>query len=202
MAHIEFFADAFQYTHRGLLGAIAPPHKWIVHPMLFRSTGGGPPGGGIDLGEYAQFLGLPANAVLPEIRAGRRLKRQTMVNDVEPYRGNYLFLDPDTGIDYRGQGDTKHVTAMQLAEIARARQGNVVLVFDHSYDRKKGAPQGQVAEKLAALWGQHRLYGAAIIVRESPLVCYVWASTMHNPVDVVMANVRQTLPIPDRLVVY
>ena len=37
MAHAEFFGDAFQYTHRGLLHAVAGPDEWIVHPMLFRS---------------------------------------------------------------------------------------------------------------------------------------------------------------------
>ena len=85
MAHAEFFGDAFQYTHRVLLRAIAPPDEWIVHPMLFRSVGGGPPGGGLVIADYAQFCGLPYTAVLPEGREGRRLTRQTMVADVQPY---------------------------------------------------------------------------------------------------------------------
>ncbi len=133
MAHAEFFGDAFQYAHRGLLHAIALPDEWIVHPMLFRTVGGGQPGGRLNLTHYAQFLGLPSDAVLPKVRDGRRLTRQTMVADVEPYAGYYLFLDPDTGIDVNGEGSTKHVSAQQVAEIACARNGRIVLVFDHAY---------------------------------------------------------------------
>ncbi len=106
MVHAEFFGDAFQYVHRGLLRAIAPPNAWIVHPMLFRRVDGGPPGGGLDLTHYAQFLGLPREAILPEARNGIRLTRQTTVADVAPYAGHYLFLDPDTGIDENGGGRT------------------------------------------------------------------------------------------------
>ena len=170
MAHAEFFGDAFQYVHRGLLRAIAPPNEWIVHPMLFRRVGGGPPGGGLDLTHYAQFLGLPREAILPEARNGIRLTRQTTVADVAPYAGHYLFLDPDTGIDENGGGRTTHVSAQQLAQIAGGRNGKIVLVFDHAYGFEAGRPQGRVARKLQLLWRQNQLHGVAVIVRTSPLV--------------------------------
>ena len=201
MAHAEFFGDAFQYTHRGLLHATAPPNEWIVHPMLFRSVGGGQPGGGLELTHYAQFLGLAREAVLPEVRNGRRLTRQTMVADVEPYAGYYLFLDPDTGIDENGEGSTQHVSAQQMAEIAGARNGRIVLVFDHAYGHAAGRPQDRVAQKLQLLWYQNRLHGVAAIVRTSPLVYYVWVSTMHYAVDDIMGRILQELPIPARLLI-
>ena len=202
MAHAKLFGDAYQYSHRVLLGAIAPAHKWMVHPMLFRSVCGGLPGGGLNVGDYAQFLGLTTNEVLPEVCDGRRLTRQTLVADVEPYSAKYLFLDPDTGIDDHGEGDTSHVSGMQLAQIARNRRGNIVLVHDHSYRRERGAPQDRVYGKIQALWQQHRLYGAAIIVRSSPLVCYVLVSTMNTAVDLVIDSIHRELPIPDRLWVH
>ena len=201
MAHAECFGDAFQYTHRGLLSAVARPDEWIVHPMLFRSVGGGPPGGGLDLAHYAQFLGLANGAVLPAVRDGIRLTRQSMVADVRPYTSHYLFLDPDKGIDENGGGSTQHVSAQQLAEIAQERKGKIVLVFDHAYRREAGQPQDRVAQKLQALWCQNRLHGVAVIVRTSPLVCYVWVSTMHDAVDDIMDRILQELPIPGRLLV-
>ena len=176
MAHAEFFRRCFPIYPPRLLHATAPPNEWIVHPMLFRSVGDGQPGGGLDLTHYAQFLGLAREAVLPEVRNGRRLTRQTIVADVEPYAGYDLFLDPDTGIDENGEGTTKHVSAQQLAEIAWARNGRIVLVFDHAYGREAGRPQDRVAQKLQLLWCQNRLHGFAAIVRTSPLVCYVWVS--------------------------
>ena len=201
MAHAEFFGDAFQFTHRGLLHAIEPPNKWIVHPMLFRSVGPGPPGGGLDLTHYAQFLGLPREAVLPEARNSIRLTRQTIVADVEHYAGHYVFLDPDTGIDENGGGSTKHVSAQQLADIAGARNGKIVLVFDHAYSFQAGQPQDRVAQKLQLLRRQNQLHGAAAIVRTSPLVCYVWVSTMHDAVNDIRDRILQELPIPGRLLI-
>ena len=202
MAHAEFFGDAFQYTHRVLLRAIAPPDEWIVHPMLFRSVGGGPPGGGLVIADYAQFCGLPYTAVLPEGREGRRLTRQTMVADVQPYATHYLFLDPDTGIDVHGGGDTKHVEARQLAQIARARNGRIVLVHDQAYVYEAGEAQDRVSRQLHDLWAAHQLHGTAVIVRTTPLVTYVWVSTEHQAVDEVMRRILRILPIPERLLVF
>ena len=201
MAHAEFFGDAFQYTHRGLLRATAPPNKWMVHPMLFRSVGGGPPGGGLDLTHYAQFLGLPREAVLSEVINDIRLTRQTMVADVAGYADHYLFLDPDTGIDENGGGRTTHVSAQQLAQIAGARPGKIVLVFDHAYGHQAGPPQDRVAQKLQSLRCQNQLHGVAVIVRTSPLVCYVWVSTMHDAVNDIRDRILQELPIPGRLLI-
>ena len=201
MAHAEFFGDAFQYTHRGLIRAIAPPNKWIVHPMLFRSVGRGPRGGGLDLTQYAQFLGLPREAVLSEVINDIRLTRQTMVDDVADHADDYLFLDPDTGINLKGRGSTAHVSAQQLAQIAGARNGKIVLVFDHANGREAGPPQERVARKLQSLCRQNNLHCAAIIVRTSPLVCYIWVSKRHDPVHNIRDRILQELPIPCRLLV-
>ena len=201
MAHEEFFGDAFQYAHRGLLHAIAEPDEWIVHPMLFRSVGGGQPGGDLDPARYAQFLGLVEDAVLPRVMNGQPLTRQALVRDVEPYLGHYLFLDPDTGIDENGGGSTKHVSAQQLAAITEARNGRIVLVFDHAYGREEGEPLGRVARKLQLLCQQYQLHSSATIVRTSPLVAYVWVSTMHDQVENIRARILQQLPIPGRLLV-
>ena len=170
-----------------------------VHPMLFRSVGGGQPGGDLDPARYAQFLGLAEDAVLPRVMHDRAVTRQTMVRDVEPYVGQYLFLDPDTGIDENGDGSTKHVSARQLADIAQMRNGGIVLAFDHAYVREEGRPQDRVTLKLQLL--PHQLHGAAVIVRTSPLVCYVWIATMHDPVEDIMGQILDNLPIPERLLV-
>lgn len=196
MAHAEFFGDSFQYCHRVLLRAIAPPDEWIVHPMLFRYEGGG-----LNPVDYAQFLGLPNTAVLSRETIGRRLTRQTMVGDVEPYANFYLFLDPDTGIAIQGGGDTSHVTAQQVADIAGTRNGQIVLIHEQGYEYEAGQPRDRVAQKLQCLWVDHQLHSAAIIVRTSPLVSYVWVSTEHYPVDVVMDSILHELPIPERLLV-
>ena len=166
----------------------------------FRSVGGGQPGGDLDPAHYAQFLGLAEDAVLPRVMHDRALTRQTMVRDVEPYVGQYLFLDPDTGIDVTGDGSTKHVSAGQLDDIAQMRNGGIVLVFDHAYGHEAGRPQDRVTLKLQLL--PHQLHGAAVIVRTSPsLVCYVWISTMHDPVEDTMRQILDNLPIPERLLV-
>ena len=164
--------------------------------MLFRNEGGG-----LDPGDYAQFLGLPNTAVLSRENIGRRLTRQTMVGDVEPYANSYLFLDPDTGIAIHGGGDTSHVTAQQLAVIAGTRNGQIVLIHEQGYEYEAGRPRDRVGRKLLYLWCEHQLHGAAIIVRTSPLVSYVWVSTEHHPVDVVMDSILCKLPVPDRLLV-
>ena len=195
MAHSEFFGDAFQYCHRVLLQVIAPPAEWIVHPMMFYYEGGG-----LDLAQYAQFLGLPRTSVLSETREGRRLTKPTMVNDVEPSADYYLFLDPDKGINMSGQGDTRHVSAQQLADIARARNGKGVLVYDQAFVREKDLPRNRVARKLQTLWDEHRLHSGAVIVRPSPLTCYLWVSTGHDATDDVRDRILQQLPIPDRFV--
>ena len=202
MAHAEFFGDSYQYCHRVLLRAMAPPDEWIVHPMLFRSVGGGPPGGGLAIEDYAQFCGLPNAAVLPEERDGRRLRRKTMVADVQNYSSHYLFLDPDTGINVGGGGDTSHVAAQQLAQIAVARNGRIVLVHDQAYVYSADEAQHRVSLKLQDLRDLHQLHGAVVIVRTNPLVTYIWVSTEHQAVDKVMRRILRTLPIPDRLLVF
>ena len=202
LAHAEFFGDCYQYTHRVLLRAIAPPDQWIVHPMLFRRVGGGPPGGGLATAAYAQCSGLAGEAVLSEKRERRRLTRHTMVADVEPYLNHYLFLDPDTGIDIHGGGSTSHVAAQQLAEIAQARNGEIALVFDHAYAYEAGKAQDRVFRKLQFLWNAHQLHGAAVIVRTNPLVTYVWVSTEYRAVEEVRDRIRRQLPIPERWMVF
>ena len=195
MAHLEFFGDAFQYCHRVLLQVIAPPPRWIVHPMMFYYEGGG-----LDLAQYAQFLGLPYTAVLSETKDGRRLTKPTMVNDVEPYADYYLFLDPDKGINISGQGSTRHVSAQQLADIARARNGKSVLVFDQAFVPENDIPRNRVAGKLQTLWDGHKLHSGAVIVRTNRLTCYLWVSSEHDAADDVRNKILQQLPIPDRFV--
>ena len=131
MAHAEFFGDSYQYAHRVLLRAIACPDKWAVHAMVFRGRGGG-----LDVDEYAEFLGLPRLIVISDTEGGKPLKWQTIVADVKPHSSRYLFLAPDTGIA-QGHGSTQHVGAKQLAEIALQPNRKSVLIFDHSYPRKE-----------------------------------------------------------------
>ena len=145
MAHIEFFGDSYQYAHRVLLGKIAPRQKWNVHPMMFRyrcECKGAPkrcpyePGGGLDLGEYASFMGLERKQVLPKCQQAKPLGRKNLVNDVR--NCEYLFLDPDTGIDLEErQVSQKHISGTELATIARQEGRSLVLVFDQSYKREK-----------------------------------------------------------------
>ena len=193
MAHQNSFGDAFQYCHRVLLQVIAPPDEWVVHPMMCYYEGGG-----LDLAQYAQFLGLPHTAVLSRTRDGTRLTRPTMVNDVEPYGDHYLFLDPDKGINMGGRGDTEHVSAEQLADIARARNGRSVFVYDQGFTREDNTPKERVGSRLQTLWDEHKLHSGAVIVRTSPLTCYLWVSTRHDAVDDVRGRILQQLPIPDR----
>lgn len=92
--HKDYIADSYEYAKRVLLHKIAPPNKWVIHPMLFRSKRGRPPGGGLNIGKYADFLELPHKAVLP----GNARIRKDLVRDVAYRPEPYLFLDPDTGL--------------------------------------------------------------------------------------------------------
>ena len=84
--HAEKFGDSYDYAKRVLLREIPPPGvEWLVHPMFFRRTAEGPPGGGLDAGQYADFLGLPRGAVLP----GNVRTRQQMVPDVTVHPDRY-----------------------------------------------------------------------------------------------------------------
>ena len=133
---------------------------------------------------------------------GTRLTKPTMVNDLERYSGSYLFLDPDVGIRACGKGSTRQVDAQQLADIARVRNGKIVLVFDQSYQPEKDLPRNRVAHKLQILRDDHNLHSGAVIVRTHPrLTCYVWVSTDHDPVDHLQDRILRELPIPDRFLV-
>ena len=145
MAHIEFFGDSYQYAHRVLLETIAPRCKWTVHPMMFRSrcecSNGtlrrcpNEPEGGLSLNDYATFLGLKREQVLPQNIKNEALSWKSPVEDVRD--GEYLFLDPDTGIDLEeDQGRQKHVRKTDLVRITRQRGRLLVLVFEHSYKRE------------------------------------------------------------------
>ena len=144
MAHIEFFGDSYQYAHRVLLETIAPRREWTVHPMMFRSSCGckdapqrcpDEPGGGLDLNDYASFLGLQREQVLPRDQEAEPLSWPTLLADVQGCE--YLFLDPDTGIDLEGRaGRPKHIRGTDLVTIARQQGRLLVLVFEHSYKRE------------------------------------------------------------------
>lgn len=194
--HAEKFADSYDYAKRVLLQEIPPPGvEWLVHPMLFKSIGGGPPGGGLDVGQYADFLGLPHEAVLP----GNQRKRRQMVQDVDVHLDRYLFLDPDTGIHFAG-GTTRHVTAHQLCQICQGRPGNIVLVFDNAYLYGDGPMT--IMQRLNDLAANPlNLAASAVIVRESPLVCFVWLSTDWDAVEAVTARLRANLNLPGARIV-
>lgn len=134
MAHIEFFGDVYQHAHRVLLDLALPEDDdegWIVHPMMFRNHGGG-----LDVGDYAGFVGVGEEAVLQRDGHGRRLDSPIRPEHVADRPGAYVFLDPDTGINF-GNGGQKHVGARRLAEIAEQEGRRIVMVFDHAYLREK-----------------------------------------------------------------
>ena len=54
------------------------------------------PGGGLDHNNYASFLGLRREQVLPMVQQAEPLTMENLVGDVQGCK--YLFLDPDTGI--------------------------------------------------------------------------------------------------------
>ena len=148
MAHIEFFADSYQYAHRVLLEKVPSGHglqDWTVHPMKFRANcectrarGRCPnePGGGLDLHQYAGFLGLQREQILPRDQQAPAPVQGTLTEDVQ--NCPYLFLDPDTGIDVAGTitGRQKHIRGTDLVAIARQEGRQLVLVFEHSKKRE------------------------------------------------------------------
>ena len=160
MAHREFFGDSYQYSHRLLLETI-PLHKgeWTVHPMMFRAgcecTGArgrcpAVPGGGLDVDRYAGFLGLGRDQVL-SVDDGGPLPRRSLVADVDGGH-EYLFLDPDTGIDLAGRlRRPKHITGTELAAIARQDGRQLVLVFERSYRRENLALNAVANEEVGFL---------------------------------------------------
>ena len=124
--HSDKFADSYDYVKRVLLGMIAPPHDWLVHPMLFYATRQNPiPGGGLDIGQYAQLLNLPEDAVVHEIEMTWR----SVAKDVSQHPNGNLLIDPDKGIPERhtnraAVGGTQHVAVGTISKIARARPEN------------------------------------------------------------------------------
>ena len=133
MAHIEFFGDVYQHAHRVLLDVARPAcddEGWIVHPMMFRNNGGG-----LEIGDYAGFLGVDEDAVLDRDGNGRRLDSPIRPEQVAHRPGAYVFLDPDTGINF-DNGGQKHVGARRLAQIAEQVGRRIVMVFDHAYPRE------------------------------------------------------------------
>ena len=145
MAHKEFFGDSYQYAHRVLLHCILPSDqsdRWIVHPILFREKGGG-----LDVAKYAKFLGVDHGVVLESGKDGSALTGASLVKDVGDRPGPYVFLDPDTGIDFgkldpktgvvSWKKDQEHVRVKRLADIAKQTGRKIVLVFDHAYERER-----------------------------------------------------------------
>ena len=191
--HRKWFGDAYTYSHRALIHGVAPPDEWFVHPMLFSKIGGGVPGGGLETEDYVQFLGLEDAKVL----RGNAWSRNNLVADVAACPERHLFLDPDTGIGlYRDvergcvvqPRGPRRVSGDELVGIARGRLGRVVLVFDHSYLRVKATAREKVAAKLNLL-SDLELNSAAVIVRESPCVCYVLVAVDGK--DLVREKIEQ-----------
>ena len=197
--HRQWFGDAYTYSHRVLIQAIATPEEWLIHPMLFFAEEGEEPGGGLDTNAYAQFLGLENAVVLP----GNQRMRSQLIPDVAAYPKRNLFLDPDTGIRLtRNQNrGRQHITQEELVKIASGRQDSVVLVFDQSYRREKRTAREKVAAKLQQLTFLG-LTAAAVIVRESPCTCYVMVSANKNDVvNKAIRKIRNVLPIPESRIV-
>ena len=72
---------------------------------------------------------------MPQNKQTEALGWKTLVKDVQ--EGEYLFLDPDTGIDLEeDQGRQKHVRKTDLVRITRQGGRLLVLVFEHSYKRE------------------------------------------------------------------
>lgn len=192
--HNDKFGDSYDYVKRVFLQTIAEPGAWFVHPMLFYYDGGG-----LDLDAYAGLLGLSPEAILSE-RDGnnRRRQRADLVEDAADSPHQYLFLDPDTGINRNldARRTSEHVTVAELLEITCERPGKVVLVFDHAF-RDGGDAVDKVRAKLDLFRGQDPpLYRAAVIVREHRCVCFVWLSTAKSEVQQVTDRLRQQLKIP------
>ena len=147
MAHIEFFGDSYQYAHRVLVKELAHLGEWTVHPMMFRrmckcrgDRCPSKPGGGLDLNNYASFLGLRREQVLPNAQQTEPFTMENLGGDVQGCE--CLFLDPDTGIPARiirpnDERQEEYLQANLLAEIARQEGRQIVLVFDHSYQQNK-----------------------------------------------------------------
>ena len=192
--HLKYFADSYEYVKRALINAIAEPPEWVVHPMLFRSIDGGRPGGGLDIAEYAAFLGLPEGAVLP----GNARTRQQLVEDVAGHRSTHLFLDPDKGI-VKGNGDTETVTVGQVRDIVGQRPDRITLVFDHAF-RDGGDARQKVEEKRDLVCGEDH-HGGAVVVREHRTVCFIWLSTDEGSAAAVMDRLQDHLHIPDQRII-
>ena len=158
------FGDSHDYVKRGLLLTIAEPDKWIVHPMPFYFDGGG---GRLDLDDYATFLGLPHTSVMghrnKENRRAHLLSPGNLLQDVARFSHHYLFLDPDTGVNDKEVGGTKHITVSQLTKIAEQRADKIILVFDQSFNRG-----GEAKDKLEEKLKLFEIGSRFCIVRASP----------------------------------
>ena len=197
--HLKFFADSYEYVKKAVIHAIAPGEEWVVHPMLFRSIDGGPRGGGLDIAEYAAFLGLPGGAVL---HGNARLKRD-LVRDLGQHRNKHAFLDPDTGIKQK-ENHGGHIRPDRVQEVARQRSGKITLVFDHSFEdgdcarRKVCKKRNLVCRDPASNEG---LYGGAVIAKEHRTVCFIWLSTERGEARAVAGRLRERLHIPDQRII-
>ena len=192
--HLKYFADSYEYVKRALINAIAEPQEWVVHPMLFRSIDGGRPGGGLDIAEYAGFLGLPEEVVLP----GNERTRQQLVGDVAGHPSTHLFLDPDKGI-VEGNGGTDTVTVGQVRDVVGQRPDRITFVFDHAF-KDGGDARKKVEEKRDLVCGED-LHGGAVVVREHRTVCFIWLSTDEGSAVAVMGRLQDHLHIPDQRII-
>ena len=188
--HNEKFGDSYDYAKRVLLQTIAEPDMWIAHPMPFYLNGGG-----LELDDYATFLGLPAKAVMGQRNKGAHLLTPgNLVQDVARFSHNYLFLDPDTGIYDHEVGDTKHITVGQLTKITTQRADKLVLVFDQSFEMG-GVAKDKLKKKLELFCNKKPpLHCAGIIVHENLCTCFIWLSTDKEEVRKVTEKIRRDLP--------
>ena len=199
--HLKFFADSYEYVKKAVIHAIADPNEWVVHPMLFQVNVGrgprveGPRGGGLDIAEYAAFLGLPEAAVLPE---NARIK-QHLVRDLGEHPSQHAFIDPDTGIRQR-EKNGGYIRPGRVQEVARQRRGRITLVFDHAFEDGDDA-RNKVERKRDLVCAPEDMHGGAVIAKENRTVCLIWLSTDEGEAAAVMDRLRNHLHIPDQRII-
>ena len=198
--HLKFFADSYEYVKKAVIHAIAPAEEWVVHPMLFQVNVGsgpkvaGPRGGGLVIAEYAAFLGLPEEAVLP----GNARTKPNLVRDLGEHPNRHAFLDPDTGIKEK-ERNGGYIKPDRIREVVRQRPGRVTLVFDHSFPDGCDAQQ-KVTKKRDLVCGGN-LHGGAVIAKEHRTVCLIWLSTDEGEARAVANRLRDRLHIPGQRII-
>ena len=195
--HKEKFGDSLDFVKRGVLYGLAPPESWMVHPMLYDSQDGGPPGGGLDVRAYRLLLGLPPAVV----RWGIHHTRADFQANVRNMGDKNLFLDPDIGMALRRPGDQckKHVTLEDVVTAVRSRPGRLVLIFDQSFGATEGEAEALQREQNKAIVLQNnQISSAAYVPGGTRRTTYLfWASTCRATVQDATERLKRCTGIPE-----